>query len=48
MQHHLLIIAAVAFVGLSAIFGISKAPGLLLGAAATLSAVWIVTAILTA
>ena len=48
MQSSLFVITAVAFLGLSAIFGIRKAPGLLLGAAATLSAVWIVAAIFTA
>ena len=48
MQSSLFIIAAVSFIGLSAIFGIRKAPGMLLGVAATLSAVWIVATILTA
>jgi hypothetical protein len=48
MQSSIFIIAAVAFLGLSAIFGIRKAPGILLGIAATLSAAWIVATILTA
>ena len=48
MQANLFILAAVSFCGLVAIFGIRKAPGILIGIAATLSAAWIVTAILTA
>ena len=48
MQANLFILAAVSFCGLVAIFGIRKAPGILLGISATLSAAWIVTAIITA
>ena len=48
MQVNLLIIAVVSLCGLVAIFGIRKAPGILLGIAATLSAAWIVSTILTA
>ena len=44
----LLTIPAVFFVALVAIFGIRQAPGILLGIAATLSAAWIVSTILTA
>lgn len=43
----LLILAGVSLVGLACIFG-RKAPGILLGIAATLSALWIFAAILTA
>lgn len=48
MNSHLLIIAATAFVAMVAIFGWRKAPGILLGIAATLSSAWIVSAVLTA
>lgn len=48
MQANLLTIAAVTFCGLVAIFGWRKAPGILLGIAATLSAAWAVSVILTA
>jgi type IV secretory pathway VirB2 component (pilin) len=48
MNHSLLIIAATAFVAMVAIFGWRKAPGILLGISATLSAAWIVSTILTA
>jgi hypothetical protein len=44
----LLIISAVAFFALVAIFGWSKAPGILLSIAAVLSAAWFMLAILTA
>ena len=43
-----LYIPAVLFVALVAIFGIRKAPGIFLVIAATLSAAWVVSAILTA
>ena len=48
MQSHLLIIATVAFVALTAILGPAKALRAILGIAATLSAAWIVSAIFTA
>ena len=48
MNSSLLIIAAVAFVAMVAIFGWRKAPGILLGIAATLSAAWLVAAVLMA
>ena len=48
MQANLIILSAVTFCGLVAIFGLRKAPGILLGIAATLSAAWIVSAIFTA
>jgi len=47
MISSLLILAGVSFVGLFLIFG-HEAPGILLGIAATLSALWIFAAILTA
>ena len=48
MQASLFIIAAVAFVALTAILGPAKALRAILGIAATLSAAWIVSAIFTA
>jgi hypothetical protein len=48
MTSSLLIIAFTLFVSLVAIFGIRKAPGILLGIAATCSAAWLVSAVLTA
>jgi len=45
---YLLITAAVAFVALTAILGPAKALRAVLGIAATLSAAWLVSAILTA
>jgi hypothetical protein len=48
MQSSLFIIAAVAFVAMLAIFGPRKAPGIILGIAAVLSAAWMVATILTA
>jgi hypothetical protein len=47
MISSLLIIAGASLVGLLLIFG-RNAPGILLGIAATLSALWMVAAILTA
>jgi hypothetical protein len=48
MQSSIIIISAVAFFALVAIFGWSKAPGIILGITATLSAVWFMLSILTA
>jgi len=48
MQSSLLIIGFTLFVALVAIFGIRKAPGIFLGVAATLSAAWLVSAVLMA
>jgi hypothetical protein len=48
MQSSIIIISAVAFFALVAIFGWSKAPGIILGITATLSAAWFMLAILTA
>jgi len=48
MQSSLLIISATLFAALVAIFGWQKAPGILLGIAATLSGAWMLFAILTA
>jgi len=45
---YLLIVAAVAFVALTAILGPLRALRAVLGIAATLSAAWLVSAILTA
>ncbi len=48
MQSSLLIIAFTLLIALMAIFGWRKAPGILLGIAATLSTAWLVSAVLTA
>jgi hypothetical protein len=48
MTSSLIIIAAVAFVALTAILGPARALKAVLGIAATLSAAWIVSAIFTA
>ena len=48
MIPYLLIIAAVAFVALAAILGPARALKAVLGIAATISAAWLVSAILTA
>tara|TARA_R110000868_G_scaffold160195_1_gene389577 strand:+ start:128 stop:274 length:147 start_codon:yes stop_codon:yes gene_type:complete len=48
MQPYLLIIATVAFVALAAILGPAKAFRAIIGIAATLSAAWLVSSVLTA
>ena len=48
MNSSFLIIAVTLFIALVAIFGWRKAPGILLGIAATLSAAWLVAAVLMA